>query len=221
MVGIGFAFTENILYLVSAADSGDLPTTFVMRCVASPFAHPLFTTFTGIGVGIAVGSRSVVVRFLAPVLGYLAAVTAHAIWNGSVIFGARGYAAMYVLVMVPGFLALVALAVWARSAERRMLLRALRDAAGRGLLPATDIGWVVDLGARRRARLHARQTGGRAGVRAMRDYQQAVIELGYLHHRYLRGTPPADFGRRGQEFVARIGRVRPTIAFPGQVVPTR
>ena len=34
-----------------------LTGTFVVRCLFSPFAHPLFTTFTGIGVGIAVSSR--------------------------------------------------------------------------------------------------------------------------------------------------------------------
>ena len=55
----------------------------------------------------------------------------------------------------------------------------------------------------------------------MRDYQQAAIELGFLHYRFLRGTPPPDFAARGQEYVARIGAVRPSIAFPGQVVPTR
>ena len=64
MVGIGFAFTENILYLAAAYNGTDgmgpggteaLTGTFVLRCLISPFAHPLFTTFTGIGVGIAVG----------------------------------------------------------------------------------------------------------------------------------------------------------------------
>ncbi len=67
MVGIGFAFIENILYLAAAYDGTDgmgpggteaLTWTFVVRCLASPFAHPLFTAFTGIGVGIAVASRS-------------------------------------------------------------------------------------------------------------------------------------------------------------------
>ena len=31
----------------------------------------------------------------------------------------------------------------------------------------------------------------------MRDYQQAVIELGFLHSRYLRGVPPPDFAGAG------------------------
>ena len=55
----------------------------------------------------------------------------------------------------------------------------------------------------------------------MRDYQQAAIELGFLHHRYLRGTAPKDYPVRGQDFLARINAIRPGIAFPGQVVPTR
>ena len=64
-------------------------------------------------------------------------------------------------------------------------------------------------------------TGGPAAERAMRDYQQAVIELGFLHSRYLRGVPPPDFAARGHDYVARISALRPSIAFPGQVVPIR
>ena len=123
--------------------------------------------------------------------------------------------------MVPAFAGLVTLGVWARRSERRMLTAALGDAAQRGLVPATDIGWVVDLKARRQARAYAKQVGGKAGEDAMREYQQAAIELGFLHHRYLRGTAPEDFAARGGDYVARINAVRPTIAFPGQVVPTR
>jgi hypothetical protein len=143
------------------------------------------------------------------------------VWNSSTVYGFGGFVAVYVVLMVPALCGIGALALWARSSERRMLSRALGDAAARGLLPATDIGWVVDLRARQQARAFARAQAGAAGERAMRDYQQAAIELGYLHSRYLRGTPPPDFAARGQEYVARIGRVRPTIAFPGQVVPTR
>jgi RsiW-degrading membrane proteinase PrsW (M82 family) len=230
MVGIGFAFIENILYLAAAYNGTDgngpggttaLTTTFVVRCLFSPFAHPLFTTFTGIGVGLAVASRSRVRRVLAPLVGYLFAVAAHAIWNGSTLFGESNFILVYLVLMAPAFLGAVGFAVWARRSERKMLTAALGDAAARGLIPATDIGWVVDLGARRQSRQFARSMGGSQGLDAMRDYQQAVVELGFLHHRYLRGTPPPDFAARGQEYVARIAQVRPFIAFPGQVVPHR
>jgi RsiW-degrading membrane proteinase PrsW (M82 family) len=230
MVGVGFAFTENILYLAAAYDGTDgagpggteaLTATFVVRCLASPFAHPLFTAFTGIGVGLAVAARGPVGRVLWPLAGYACAVLAHATWNTATIYGANRFAFVYVVLMAPAFLVLAGLATWVRSSERRMLTAALTDAARRGLVPATDIGWVVDLGARRRSRAYARQHGGPAAERAMRDYQQAAIELGFLHHRLLRGTPPPDYAERGRRFVRRIETVRPAVAFPGQVVPTR
>ncbi|NYJ00441.1 RsiW-degrading membrane proteinase PrsW (M82 family) [Nocardioides thalensis] len=230
MVGIGFAFTENILYLAAAYDGTDgigpggiegVTGTFVLRCLISPFAHPLFTAFTGIGIGIAVGSRSGAVRVLAPLGGYACAVVAHGIWNGSTLVGTDAFFLVYGVLMLPVFVGLIVLAVWSRSFERRMLTAALQDAARRELIPATDIGWVVDLGARRLARRHARERGGPDAERAMVDFQQAAVELGFLHHRMLRGTPPRDWQARGQELVARIQVARPWFAFPGQVVPQR
>jgi len=230
MVGIGFAFVENILYLAAAYNGTDgvgpggteaITTTFVFRCVFSPFAHPLFTAFTGIGVGIAVGARSKVVRVLAPVAGYLFAVVAHGTWNAATLYGTDGFLGVYVVLMVPALLLLAGFAIWARRSERRLLLAALTDAASRGLFPPGDIPWTVDLRARRTARAHALATGGHAALRAMKTYQAAAIELGFLHHRYLRGTAPGDFSQRGQIFVNQLQALRPQISFPGQVVPSR
>lgn len=229
MVGIGFAFTENILYLAAAYNGTDgigpggteaLTQTFVIRCLASPFAHPLFTGFLGVGVGLAVGSRRRLGRVLLPMAGYVVAVLAHSSWNASTVYGVRGFVSVYVVLMVPVFAGLGALALWARGSEARLLEVSLADCARLDLLPASDIGWIVDLGARRQARTFAARVGGVAGAAAMREYQQAAIELGFLHHRVMRGTPPPDFEARGQAYVDTIGRVRPTIAFPGQVVTT-
>ena len=230
MVGIGFAFVENILYLAAAHNGTDgmgpggteaLTATFVVRCLVSPFAHPLFTAFFGIGVGIAVGLRSPGGRLLALLTGYALAVLTHVLWNSAALGLTGNFFIVYLTLMAPLFLAGVGLAVWLRTTERAMLTRSLEDAARRGLLPATDIGWLVDLSARRAARRHAALVGGPAAEQAMEEYQQAAVELGFLHHRYLRGTPPPDFATRGQSFVARLNAVRPYISFPGQVVPTR
>lgn len=224
VVGIGFAFTENILYLSAAYNGTDggapgglpgLGVLFVMRCIASPFAHPLFTAFIGIGLGLAVSSRSTVVRILGPVVGYALAVGLHAAWNGSTLLAdGAGFFGVYLVVMIPMFLLVVGLAIWVRGRERGVLAAALHDAAARGLIPNQDIPHVVDLGARRRARAFARTHGGKQGSDAMRDYQQAAIELGYLHHRVLQGTAPRNSVRRGQDFVERMHAVRPRISFP-------
>ena len=230
MVGIGFAFIENILYLAAAYNGTDgmgpggteaVTTVFIVRCLFAPFAHPLFTTFTGIGVAIAIGSRRRGVRVAAPLLGYAFAVATHAAWNASTLSGVRSFAGVYLLLMVPAFITLTLLAIWWRTSERRMLAVALQDASRRGLIPATDIEWLVDLEARRRSRAFARELGGKQAEQAMRDYQQAAIELGFLHHRFLRGTAPADYVERGQAYVDRINEIRPYVAFPGQVVPHR
>lgn len=230
MVGIGFAFTENILYLAAAYNGTDgmgpggvegITATFVLRCLISPFAHPLFTTFVGIGVGVAVSTSRHWLRFAAPAAGYLCAVAAHALWNTSTLHGGSGFIRVYVVLMLPALVALIALAVWARTAERQMLAAALTDAARRGLLPASDIEWVVDLGARRAARRYAAGLPSPDAVALMTQYQQAAVELGFLHSRLLRGTPPPDWQTRGRQYLARIDAIRPSIAFPGQVVPVR
>jgi len=68
----GFAFAENILYLGRAFNEqgGEgLAAVFFMRAVLAPFAHPVFTICTGIGLGIAVTTRRPARRVVAAVGG--------------------------------------------------------------------------------------------------------------------------------------------------------
>src|SRR5215210_2441366 len=116
--GVGFAFTENILYFGRAflAGSEDVGLsgglfaagmTFLLRGVLSPFAHPLFTMLTGIGFGLAARTSSAPVRWLAPLAGFLAAVLLHGLWNYSAVGGLGAFLTGYALIMVPA-LAVVA-----------------------------------------------------------------------------------------------------------------
>ncbi|MGN6251138.1 MAG: PrsW family intramembrane metalloprotease [Marmoricola sp.] len=230
MVGVGFAFTENILYLTSAymgqdGSAGGLESAvglFVVRCVFSPFAHPLFTACTGIGIGIAVNARSGAVRVLAPLVGYAVAVAAHGLWNASLMFDAgAGAVVTYVGVMLPALLLFTALAVWARAREGRLLAVSLADCARRGFLHPAEIPWLVRLPARRASRRHAEAVGGPAAREAMAAYQREAIELGYLHHRWLRGTPPAGFAELGQEHVEAMRALRPALVWPRPTTTTR
>ena len=224
MIGIGFAFTENILYLTSAYVGGpDQPGgldsavgLFVVRCLFSPFAHPLFTTFTGIGVGVAVTSRSRAVRFLAPVGGLALAMTAHGLWNAALLTGGgRSAVAEYVFVMVPGLVLVGGFALWMRSREIPLLTTALTDCARRGYLDPSDIPWLVSLPARRAWRARARHRGGRAAETAVRCYQNEAVELAYLHHRWLRGTPPPGCVELGQGHVHMLAQLRRGLVAPG------
>jgi RsiW-degrading membrane proteinase PrsW (M82 family) len=229
MVGLGFAFTENILYLGSAFAGGEemgpggwgsAVAVFVLRGVMSPFAHPLFTSAIGIGAGLAVtGHRSR--RWLWPLFGYTVAVVLHAAWNLSAYYGqGRYFFAMYLLLMVPAFASAVGLAVWARRSEGRMLTRALVDAARQGLIRAEEVPWVTKLGARRAARSYAASVGGPQGRRHTAEFQQQAIELGFLHDRFLRGSPPSDLNERGWAIVQRMEALRPYAHFPMTTTPS-
>ncbi len=223
MVGIGFAFTENILYYAAAyVGDGTGPggleettATFVVRGIFSPFAHPFFTVFLGIGVGLACYSRSRAVRFGAPVLGYAVAVATHALWNGSVFWAdGAGFLLTYVFLMVPAFFVVVALALWVRRREGQMLTRSLADCVRRGFVLPHEVPWLVRLPARYAARRHARAVAGAQAAETVAEFQATATELGFLHDRYLRGVAPADFAARGQELVDRLRALRPALVLP-------
>ncbi len=234
MVGIGFAFTENVLYYMSvytgdlagsgqagsgqAAELGGIGAAtglFVLRGVIAPFAHPLFTSAIGIGLGLALYSRSWAGRVLWPILGYLVAVGLHAAWNGSAMLGGgAAFLLTYVVGMVPVFVLVLGLALWVRRREGKVLAMALNDCAHRGWLHPAEIPWIASLSHRTSARSYARRMSGSFGARAVKEYQHAVVELGFLHDRVMRGRPPRDALGRHEAIRDRIALWRPHVVLP-------
>src|SRR5919107_1222353 len=78
MVGLGFAMTENVKYYGMAVAEENAVGVFIVRGIFSPFAHPLFTGMTGVGLGLAAQSRGRAAKVLAPVAGFGLAVVLHA-----------------------------------------------------------------------------------------------------------------------------------------------
>jgi RsiW-degrading membrane proteinase PrsW (M82 family) len=186
IVAAGFAFTENIQYLGMAySEGGDqaLTGTFIARCLMTPFAHPMFTVLTGIGVGIAATTRSPLLKVLAPVGGYLLAAASHAIWNLAAVSGGAGLLAVYVVVEVPIFLAFTAFVVWLRRREGRLIGRYLSAYADAGWLTHGEVQMLSTMGGRRSARVWARSTAGRRGLSSMRRFQDSASELALLRAR--------------------------------------
>jgi protease PrsW len=195
MAGIGFAFVENVLYLGrTLADVGGAGTAFVfvLRCVVSPFAHPLFTSATGVGLGIAARSRRLSVKVLAPVIGYLVAVTLHGAWNLSASTGLSGFVSVYAVVQLPIFVAFMSLALVARRREGRLISRHLAVYASTGWLAGGEVAMLASLEARRAARRWAGHSGGRDARMAMRDFQEMASDLAFLRERMVRGAAPDD-----------------------------
>jgi len=89
VVGLGFTLTEDILYGAAAAADGGVAgfaTIFTIRTVMAGLGHASFTALTGLGIGIANVSRSVLVKFIATLAGLAGAMFLHGLHNALVTF---------------------------------------------------------------------------------------------------------------------------------------
>ncbi|WP_068899181.1 PrsW family intramembrane metalloprotease [Planomonospora sphaerica] len=185
MVGLGFAMSENVSYYVTAlGETGarGLAVTAVLRGVLSPFAHPLFTSMIGVAVAYAAQrNRPGQVGVIAA--GWVGAMLLHGIWNGFTLYaGLTGLAGAYLLLMVV-LLVLIGVVVRDRRRIVGLIQNYLPAYQATGLVAPQDVYMLSSLPGRRQARHWARTNGGRAGLRAMTDYQLAATELGLLHER--------------------------------------
>jgi RsiW-degrading membrane proteinase PrsW (M82 family) len=195
LVGLGFAMTENVLYYGrGAVEEGVVGavSTFVVRGLMSPFAHPIFTAMTGIGLGIAATTRSPTVRSIAPLAGLGAAMLLHSLWNTST--GAGLFAGVYVLIMVPIFVLLVLVIVFALRREGRVIAQQLS-----GTLPPNEVAALSSLRERREWRREAARRGGKPAKAAMTDLQRTAAELAFQREQVARGAIPADRLTRARE----------------------
>jgi RsiW-degrading membrane proteinase PrsW (M82 family) len=224
LTATGFAFTENILYLGSAFGedqaygfSGIASTTaatFFVRVVMTPFAHPLFTSLTGIGFAIAATSPpGKARRWLAPLGGWLLAMVLHGTWNGSASLSPLGFVAVYAMLMIPLFGLLVWLAVWSRSNELKTIRTQLPVYAMAGWIGLPEPVALGSMKARGLARTMARHTHGEAAARTVREYVSFATALAFLRARATRGTAGPDFAARENELLHHLWQ-RKSVAQP-------
>ena len=227
LTGVGFAFTENVLYFGRAFLAGQEQNltsgffaagfTFVLRGVLSPFAHPLFTAMTGIGLGIAATTPRKGLRVVAPLAGYLLAVALHASWNLASLSGLHGFFTGYLLLMVPAFVLTAAVATWSRRREGATVAARLPAYASAGWLDLEDVPVLASLTRRRQAVEWARARYGEGGARAMRDFQDAATELAFLRDRLERGVEVPDFVTRERALLGQVTRTRGDVRTVGTV----
>ncbi|MFI0817372.1 PrsW family intramembrane metalloprotease [Streptomyces sp. NPDC021098] len=218
----GFAFTENILYLGSAFVSDQefgysgiqstTAATFFIRGVMSPFAHPLFTSMTGVGFGLAAAAASHqrVRRVLLPIAALLAAMVLHGLWNGSSTLGGYGFIIVYAAFMVPVFGLLTWLTIWSRTSELRTVREQLTAYQAAGWFTPTEPIALSSMRARGIARDLARRTQGSAAARTVGEYIASATSLAFLRRRAYRGTAGPDFTTRERELLDALWERRET-----------
>ena len=217
--GAAFAFTENILYYgrvyrYAARTFGQVPplealqSLFVMRGVITCFGHPLFTAMIGVGLAIALRSKSKIVRVIAPLAGYCVAVFLHMAFNTTATL-AQGSSLLfiYLAVALPLVIGMIIFVVRQLFREGRLIRERLIDYVRVGWLPETDPIAMSRLRTRLRALWHALFVGPETFFATIR-MQRAITELAYLRDALTRGIIDDTGGVREKELLAKIRTIR-------------
>lgn len=226
LVGFGFAFIENIgyysaSYLGSAdekvAGADGATSTFIIRGIFSPLAHPGFTAAFGIAVGVAVTTFARKSRFLQALVmmvGLVASIALHALWNSSLsMHGGDGFAFVYLA--LSGILLMVAIfAIVVRVRQVRTLERSLADISARGWIHPDEIPYLARFNHRKAARRYAGQHYGRMARRIVSQYQRLATEVAFLHDGVVAGRNIPHGVDRTYALLDEMYGLRPHLRLP-------
>lgn len=138
IAGLGFAATENVLYFMGQyADGGwaGMFANFALRIGVFAWGHPFYTAFTGIGFAVARMNRNILVKIIAPVIGYFLAVFAHSFHNTSLVFvSGLGSLALVILVEWAGWFIFLGFIGFMVYKEQGLLKKHLREEVTSGLI---------------------------------------------------------------------------------------
>lgn len=191
MVGLGFAFVEDMLYFARAESLGDGLLLVIFRLLMGVFAHPLFTSMTGLGVWFATRTPNRGLRAVWVLCGFGLAMLCHGVWNGSTMFlSGWGFFVAYGVVLVPVFAGMVTLAIFARRNEGRQVVHQLPRMVAEGLVAHEDAIWLATLSRRKQRRRLVANAGGRAQRRQLNEFADRVTELALLRTRLEKHPTP-------------------------------
>lgn len=169
---LGFAAVENILYYGNAASAeilqhkeGLFISTFVVRGILGPWGHPLYTSMTGLGFGIARETNKTWLKWLAPLGGYCFAMFLHSLWNTAATLSGDLVALMLPLwfLFVLCFFGLV---IYLVARKGRIIRDHLKDEVLMGNLTPMELELVCSPVGRLRATFSFGGSAGRAFIDA-------------------------------------------------------
>ena len=223
IVGLGFAFVENIGYYAAAylgspdikiAGAEGVTTTFIVRGIFSPFAHPLFTSAFGIAIGLAVARKTKVAKWILGIIGLAVSIGLHGVWNGSLSYGGGlGFLLSYLALGVV-LLVLATLVIIARGRQVNVLERSLHYVSERGWIHPDEIPYLSRFSYRKAARRYAAQHFGKAASVAVKRYQRLATDMAFLHDAVMTGRTKPNGIDRTYAMLDAMYELRPHLRFP-------
>ena len=173
MIGFGFGFTENVLYVTSGvAEKGLAMGIFILilRTVVFGLNHAFFTSMTGAGMGAARLTRRVPLRLIVMSIGWCCAVFFHSIHNlGTGLAESTDLGSLGISILSDwmGVLILLAIVVLVWRKEQQWMTEELVSEVDTGFLTAEEYTAVRTSGGRQRLLARTLRRDGWAAYRRL------------------------------------------------------
>lgn len=184
IAGLGFAATENVFYFLGQYDAagwGGMFTNFALRVGVFAWGHPFYTAFTGLGFAIARTNRNILIKLVAPVIGYFLAVFAHSFHNTAVTF-ASGLGSIILVILLEwfGWLIFLGFIFWLVFREQKLLKIHLIEEVQNGVISQSQYKTAVSF-----FQFGARMAALSSGTyRATNHFYQYLGELAHKKEQY-------------------------------------
>ena len=216
LVGFGFTFIEDILYLMGALDEGGWSGWGVLaflRVGLYLMNHSLFTACIGAGFGFARMSRGMWKKIFFIIAGWLLAMTLHAIHNTGASLGKASGGVLCLgatLVDWIGVWMILALILIVLDQERRWFEQ-LDAEAQAGIITPEELEWARDLRVRGARGWHIFWRYGLVAWFRWSRHVQMIVDLAYKKHQRQTADDGADADRRIEVLRQRIAQTRQTL----------
>ncbi|WP_246486978.1 hypothetical protein [Kribbella qitaiheensis] len=127
--------------------------------------------------------------------------------------GGGGFIAVYLVLMVPIFIAMVAFALVMRSREGQMIASRLYDYVRFGWLIPQDVPLIATLRGRKALRQNAKRYGSQAEA-AAKAFQHNATELAYLRDKIVRQVIGPDALETEKQLLDELRTRRASVPFP-------
>ena len=177
IVGLGFTFLEDIIYIIRVGQTPEeLAFIVFVRIGLGAFGHSLYQSIFAVGLwaGIRRGGAS---AWIFGILGYLGAVALHMIHNGVSQFGIGALVIVLLLEFVI-FVVGIVIAIRSSIGERKNLEMQLPSMVHFGWVTPREAGWLANMQARKQI---LKQAGPHEQV--LKDFIQNATELAHLRTR--------------------------------------
>jgi len=210
MAGLGFAFTENILYFGGALDQqgwGGWAAVVLLRTIPFGLNHALFTGLTGAGLGAAYLSYNKLVKLAAPAGGLMGGMLFHSIHNLGASLAATSCLTICLSFIFDwsGVLMLGVLVALVWRQEKNWMAEYLAGEVTDEVYQTVAVWqhW-------RRARKEALLQADRARWRHLGRVRQAAIELAFRKERLARRGPDPNTQKDIDRYRQRLAELEAT-----------